>query len=118
MVYKLITRLCFMGMKPDKLNRRFRRQYSIEGGREITDDLQTGKKSFVFYLAGDAYSASAIWKEEPQSAQSSQHLYYFTATIPAANSPIPIRSIEYIRKLSGRYDAIVYRSKRTRAHPS
>lgn len=60
----------------DKLNRRFRRHYSEDGGMEITNDMQTGKTSFIFYLDGDPYSAPAIWKEEFQSSQHTQNLYF------------------------------------------
>ncbi|SDD65987.1 RHS repeat-associated core domain-containing protein [Pedobacter soli] len=60
----------------DPLNRRFRRHYSEDGGMEITSDMQTGKTSFIFYLDGDPYSAPAIWKEEFQSSQHTQNLYF------------------------------------------
>ena len=60
----------------DKLTRRFRKHYSEDGGIEITNDMQTGKTSFVFYLGGDGYSAPAIWKEEHISGQNTQNLYY------------------------------------------
>lgn len=60
----------------DKMLRRYRRHYSEEGSMEITNDIQTGKTSFVFYLGGDPYSASAIWKEVHESGQSIQNLYY------------------------------------------
>lgn len=60
----------------EKMNRRFRRHYSESGDMEITDDMQTGKTSFVFYLSGDPYTAPAIWKEDHQGGQSTQNLYY------------------------------------------
>ncbi|MBB6237541.1 RHS repeat-associated protein [Pedobacter sp. AK013] len=61
----------------DKLLRRYRRHYSEDGGMEITNDLQTGKTCFVFYLGGDAYTAPAIWKEEYSGgAAQAASLYY------------------------------------------
>ncbi|MBT2559801.1 VCBS repeat-containing protein [Pedobacter sp. ISL-68] len=60
----------------DKMLRRYRRHYSEEGSMEITNDIQTGKTSFVFYLGGDPYNAPAIWKEVHISGQSTQDLYY------------------------------------------
>jgi RHS repeat-associated protein len=48
----------------DKMLRRYRKHYSEDGGMEITNDLQTGKTSFVFYLVDDAYTSPAMWKEE------------------------------------------------------
>jgi|GEM_PF-199445 len=61
----------------DKMLRRYRRHYSEDGCMEITNDLQSGKTSFVFYLAGDAYSAPAIWKEEHLAGNlQTANLYY------------------------------------------
>jgi len=61
----------------DKMLRRFRRHYSEDGGMEITNDLQTGKTSFVFYLGGDAYGAHAIWKEQYSGGSiQAGNLYY------------------------------------------
>jgi len=61
----------------DKMLRRYRRHYSEEGDMEITNDIQTGKTSFVFYLGGDAYSAPAIWKEEyAGGGMQAANLYY------------------------------------------
>jgi len=61
----------------DKMQRRYRRHYSEEGDMEITNDLQTGKTNFVFYMGGDAYNAPAIWKEENVGgAIQSSNLYY------------------------------------------
>jgi len=61
----------------DKLLRRYRRHYSEDGAMEITNDLQTGKTNFVFYLGGDAYSAPAIWKEEYSGGSvQAANLYY------------------------------------------
>ncbi|SHG45380.1 polymorphic toxin type 23 domain-containing protein [Pedobacter caeni] len=60
----------------DKLLRRYRRHYAEDGSVEITNDLQTGNTSFVFYLGGDPYNAPAIWKEVISSGQTSKNLYY------------------------------------------
>jgi RHS repeat-associated protein len=60
----------------DKLLRRYRRHYSDDGGMEITNDIQTGKTSFIFYLGADAYNAPAIWKEVHENGQNTQNLYY------------------------------------------
>lgn len=60
----------------DKMLRRYRRHYSEDGNAEITNDLQSGKTSFVFYLGGDAYSAPAIWKEVYGAGPTTQNLYY------------------------------------------
>ncbi|WP_431293800.1 RHS repeat domain-containing protein [Pedobacter sp. P26] len=61
----------------DKMLRRYRRHYSEDGVMEITNDIQSGKTSFVFYLGGDAYNAPAIWKEEYSSGSvQTANLYY------------------------------------------
>ncbi|MBC8053488.1 MAG: VCBS repeat-containing protein [Sphingobacteriaceae bacterium] len=60
----------------DKISRRFRRHYSEDGSMEITEDMQTGTTSFVFYMGGDAYSAPAMWKEVQSSTSTTQNLYY------------------------------------------
>lgn len=60
----------------DKLLRRFRRHYAEDGSMEITNDLQNGTTSFVFYLEGDGYTAPAIWKEVFSPGQVTQDLYY------------------------------------------
>lgn len=48
----------------DPLQRRLRKHYSEDGSVEITKDMIAGTTSFVLYIAGDAYSAPAIWKED------------------------------------------------------
>lgn len=60
----------------DKMSRRYRRHYSEEGSMEITEDMQAGTTSFVFYMGGDAYSAPALWKEEHSASGTTQNLYY------------------------------------------
>jgi RHS repeat-associated protein len=57
--------------------RRFNKHYSEDGSVEITNDANTGTTSFVFYLAGDAYSAPAIYKEDHlANNQVQSNLYY------------------------------------------
>ncbi|MFC5282636.1 RHS repeat-associated core domain-containing protein [Pedobacter alpinus] len=61
----------------DKMTRPFRKHYSEEGSMEITEDMQNGITSFVFYMGGDAYSAPAIWKEVHTGTNTvTQAMYY------------------------------------------
>ncbi|MFC5283652.1 RHS repeat-associated core domain-containing protein [Pedobacter alpinus] len=61
----------------DPLQRRLRKHYSDDGSVEITKDLVSGTTSFVLYIAGDAYSAPAIWKEDYNAGtQINSQMYY------------------------------------------
>lgn len=64
------------GEQADKMLRRYRRHYSEDGSWEITNDLQNNTTGFVLYVGGDAYTASAIYKEEHTATQVTQNLYY------------------------------------------
>lgn len=70
------SHMYYGGEQEDKMQRRFRRHYSEDGAVEITNDIQAGTTSFIFYLGGDAYSAPAIWKEVYSGSQATQNLYY------------------------------------------
>jgi len=70
------SHMYFGDEQADKMNRRYRRHYSEESDIEITNDIQSGKTTFIFYLPGDAYSAPAIWKEVHEAGQNTQNLYY------------------------------------------
>lgn len=59
----------------DRLLRRYRKHYSLDGSMEIAYDKQTNKTTFVTYIGGDAYDANAIWRSEQGSATTSG--YYF-----------------------------------------
>lgn len=60
----------------DKMQRPYRRHYSNDGRMEITYHAPTDKTSFVIYLDGNPYTASAIWKQEQTPAQTLQNLYF------------------------------------------
>ncbi|MFD1255903.1 FG-GAP-like repeat-containing protein [Mucilaginibacter terrae] len=60
----------------DKMTRRFRRHYAEDGSVEITNDIQSGTTSFVFYLGGDAYTAPALYKEVHTGVSTSSALYF------------------------------------------
>lgn len=59
----------------DKLLRPMRKHYSADGSMEITYEKNTGKTTFITYMAGDAYSAPAIWRSEQLTSISEQYLY-------------------------------------------
>ncbi len=48
----------------DKLLRSNRKHYSFDGTMEISYDNNLNKTTFITYVGGDAYNASAIWKSE------------------------------------------------------
>jgi RHS repeat-associated protein len=71
------SHMYYGGEQTDKMLRRYRRHYAEDGSMEISNDMQTGKTTFVLYLAGNAYSAPAIWKEVYTSPTSiTKNLYY------------------------------------------
>ncbi|MBB5440874.1 RHS repeat-associated protein [Pedobacter sp. AK017] len=70
------SHMYYGGDQTDKMLRRYRRHYAEDGSMEITNDLQNGTTSFIFYLSGDAYTAPAIWKEIHSASSVVQNLYY------------------------------------------
>jgi len=52
------------GLQPDKLSRKNRKHYSIDGTMEIKQDLALEGVEFIMYIGGDAYSAPLILKSD------------------------------------------------------
>ena len=69
------SNMYYGGTQTNKLQRRYRKHYSYDGSMEITYDTQTGKTTFVSFVNGDAYNATAIWHSEQSSTTSQAYLY-------------------------------------------
>lgn len=60
----------------DITDRNKRKHYSFDGSIEISHDEDLGLTTFVTYIGGDGYSASAIWKSEQSVFDQSSDYYY------------------------------------------
>ncbi|WP_340198634.1 RHS repeat-associated core domain-containing protein [Ascidiimonas sp. W6] len=69
------SNMFYGGLQTDKLQRRYRKHYSMDGSMEITYDKNTGKTSFVTYLGGDGYTANVIWHSSQTSSATNNYYY-------------------------------------------
>lgn len=57
----------YYGALGDKLVRPFRKHYSADGTMEVKENIVTNNAEFVFYIAGDAYTAPIVVKGDGTS---------------------------------------------------
>lgn len=57
------------GLESDKMQRAYRKHYSMDGSMEIKHNTVTGEMEFITYIGGDAYTAPVILKSDGQSGQ-------------------------------------------------
>lgn len=69
------SNIFYGGLQTDKLQRRYRKHYSMDGSMEITYDKNTGKTTFVTYLGGDAYNANVVWHSSQTSSTTNNYYY-------------------------------------------
>jgi RHS repeat-associated protein len=69
------SNIFYGGLQSDKLQRRYRKHYSMDGTMEITYDKNSGKTSFVTYLGGDPYKANVVWHSS-QTSTATDNYYY------------------------------------------